>query len=178
MKIIIATANKAKIQAVQEVFEKVFNEVAIVGEKFDSKVAEQPLSEDEGIQGALNRASSAQEKFPKADYYIGLEGYVDTNNFGMFLGGAVVILDNRGNFGIGLSAKMQLPKVLKEKIEQGEELGPLMKKLMNDQHGKIRQFDGTNGILSKGLYNRVDEFKDATKCALSRFVSLGLYKQN
>lgn len=175
MKIIICTDNKAKIQAVEEVLTKIWTNIELTGEKFPSDVSEQPLTEGVGIEGALNRIKNAKKKYSEFDYYIGMEGYVDTNKYGMFLGGAVVIKDNNGNIGIGTSAKMQLPNFIQDKIEKGEELGPLIKNLMNDAGDKIRQYDGTNGVLSKGLYSRVDEFKDATKCALTRFRSPELF---
>ncbi|HAO52443.1 TPA: hypothetical protein DCQ85_03165 [Candidatus Magasanikbacteria bacterium] len=126
---------------------------------------------EEGIEGVINRAKNARTKYSDADYYVGMEGYVDTNKYGMFLAGVVAIMDKHGEIGVGISAKMQLPMFIQKKIQDGEELGPLVKDLMNDTNGNIRQFDGTNGILSKGLYNRVDEFKDATNCALTRFQS-------
>ncbi|MBU0661144.1 DUF84 family protein [Patescibacteria group bacterium] len=177
MKIIIATENKAKIKAIEEVLALLWNDIELIGEKFSSEVKEQPLTEEEGIQGALNRAKNAKEKYPDADFCIGMEGYVDSNDFGMFLGGAVVIVDKKGNTGIGMSAKMQLPNSIENCIHEGEELGPLVKSLMNDSSDRIRHYDGTNGILSKGLYNRVDEFKDATKCALCRFVSPEFFEE-
>ncbi len=171
MKIIITTKNQAKIQAVQEVFEQVWSEVQTLGQRFESEVPEQPLSELVGIQGAINRAQNAKKFIPGADYYIGMEGYVDSNEFGMFLGGIVAIIDKDGTIGIGSSAKMQLPQNIAEQLINGQELGPLIAARQNDVEGKIRQFDGTNGLLSKGMYTRVDEFKDATKCALTRFIS-------
>lgn len=178
MKIIISTENKAKIQAVEEVLDQIWNDLEITSEKFPSDVSDQPLSEAEGIKGAINRAQNAQLKYSDADYCVGMEGYVDSNEYGMFLAGAVAIINKSGAIGVGISAKMQLPDFIKEKIEAGEELGLIIKNLMNDTDGHIRHYDGTNGILSKGLYNRVDEFKDATKCALTRFQSPEFYKQS
>lgn len=175
MKIIISTENRAKIEAVETVFRQVWTELEIISEKFPSNVAEQPLSENEGIQGAINRANNSKQKYPEADYFVGMEGYVDSNEYGMFLAGAVAVIRNDGAIGIGISAKMQLPDFIKDKINQGAELGPVMKELVNDVEENIKHHDGTNGILSKGLYDRVDEFKDATKCALTRFQSPELY---
>ena len=177
MKIIIATENKAKIQGVTEVLNQVWTDVEIISEKFSSDISEQPLSEVEGITGATNRAKNAQAKYSEADYCIGIEGFVDSNEYGMFLGGTVVIINKTGEIGIGTSAKVQIPDFIKEKINEGLELGPLVKELMNDTEGAIRHSEGTTGILSKGLYNRVDEFKDATKCALARFLSPEFYKK-
>ena len=176
MKIIVTTENKAKIQAVQEVLVSVWKEAEIIGEKFSSDILDQPMSEEEGVEGAINRAKNARDKYPEADYCIGMEGYVDTNKQGMFLAGVVAIMNLSGDTGVGFSAKMQLPDSIKEKIEEGVELGPLVQNTMSDSNNAIRNFDGTNGILSKNLYNRVDEFKDATKCALVKFISPELYE--
>lgn len=175
MRIIVATKNKAKLEAVEAVFGQVWSDSVIVGESFPSDVSDQPLCEEEGIAGALNRARRAQMSYPEADYCVGLEGYVETRSCGMFLAGAVAVMRQDGEVGIGISAKVQLPVFLKERIEQGEELGPLVRTVMNDAQGEIRQGAGTNGILTKGLYSRVDEFKDATACALARFVSPEFY---
>jgi inosine/xanthosine triphosphatase len=177
MQIVIATENNAKIQAVKKVFESVFGALEILAEKFPSEVAEQPLSETEGLQGALNRAKNARIKYPEADYCVGLEGYVDSGKFDMFLGGAVAIISKDGRIGLSPSAKVRLPRFMQEKIEAGAELGPLVKELMQDETGKIRQNEGTNGLLTNGLYTRIDEFADATKCALACFVSPELYEK-
>lgn len=175
MQVIISTENNAKVTAVKKVFLDVWPEIEFVTEKFPSNVSDQPTSEIEGVEGALNRAKNAQAKFPQADYCVGMEGYVDENKYGLFLAGAVAIIDKQGNIGIGFSAKMILPKLIESRIKSGKELGLVIKELMVDTADSIRQFDGTNGILSKGLYNRVDEFQDATKCALVKFVSPEIY---
>jgi inosine/xanthosine triphosphatase len=171
MKIIICTENKAKVEAIEGVLKRVWSNFSIINEKFPSDIPEQPLSEEEGIQGAINRANNGRVKYLDADYFIGMEGYVDTTKYGMFLAGAVAIIDNSGKCGIGMSAKMLLPVSIQKRIDSGEELGPLIKELMNDTENSIRQYDGTNGFLSKGLYNRVDEFRNAAECALTRFQS-------
>lgn len=177
MQVIVSTHNKAKNQAIKEVFNEVFDDVEIISQKFSSDISEQPLSEIEGINGAINRAKNAQLKFIDADYCIGMEGYVDSNQFGMFLAGAVAIINKDGNIGIGLSAKILLPTFIKNKIDQGQELGPLMQHLMNDTNNNIRHNSGTSGILTNDLYTRIKEFEDATKCALARFISPDFYNK-
>lgn len=171
MKIIICTENRAKIQAIKEVCTGLWSDSEFVEGKFLSGVSEQPLSEEEGIEGAIGRAQNGRARYPDADYFFGLEGYVDTNKYGMFLAGAAAIIDKEGTIGIGMSARMRLPEVLRKKVEEGAELGPFLKELVHDEGNIIRHRDGTMGVLTKGLYNRVDEFRDATKCALARFRS-------
>jgi non-canonical (house-cleaning) NTP pyrophosphatase len=106
-----------------------------------------------------------------------MEGFVDVNEYGMFLAGAVAISDKEGRVGIGISAKVQIPNDIKNKIKQGQELGPIIKDLMEDEDNSIRQSAGTNGVLTGGLYNRVDEFRDATACALAPFISPELFNK-
>lgn len=171
MKIIVCTENKAKVNAITEVFSDLLPEAEIVSQAFSSNVPDQPISEQEGIDGAINRAQNARLEYPDALYCIGMEGFVDTNKHGMFLAGAVAMIDQDNKIGVGISAKVQLPLFIQKKIEDGSELGPLVKNMMSDADNEIRHHDGTCGILTKGLYNRVDEFKDATKCALARFQS-------
>jgi inosine/xanthosine triphosphatase len=171
MQICITSENSAKVRAVQDVFQSVFGAVVCIGKKFPSLVREQPLSEEEGIQGTLNRARGARSVMPEMGYCVGMEGYVETNTFGMFLGGAVVVIDSNECVGIGISAKVRLPDHIQKKLEAGIELGPYMQECLEDMENTVRHHEGTNGILTNGLYTRVDEFKDATVCALAPFRS-------
>ncbi len=170
MKIAIGTENKAKIQAVENIIKEVWKDVEFSYHKTNSLVRDQPLSDEEAIKGAINRAKEAIRK-GDADYSVGLEGTVNTNNYGMFLHGWVAIVDKYGNVGLGQSASVHIPKTIEQRIKEGEELGPIMQELMKDEKNSIRQNEGTNGILTDGLYTRIKEFEDATRCALSRFVS-------
>lgn len=175
MKIAIGTLNKAKVQAVKEVVKKVWKEAEFTAIETESGVSKQPSSDEEGIKGAINRAKNAMKKV-SADYGIGLEGSIEENKHGMFLGGWVAIIDKKGKTGIGSSGKVLLPKKIQEKIKAGEELGPLMQGIIKDETNEIRQTIGTNGILTNNLYNRVEEFKDATRCALAIFISPEFYE--
>lgn len=174
IKIAIGTLNKAKIQAVKEIITEIWKEAEFIPAETESKVSNQPMSDTEGIKGAINRAKQALEK-TSADYGIGLEGSVEENEYGMFLGGWVAIVGKNGKTGIGSSGKVLLPKQIREKIKAGEELGPIMQELVNDKDNEVRQTIGTNGILTKKLYDRTKEFKDATRCALAKFVSPEFY---
>ncbi|MBT3230307.1 DUF84 family protein [Candidatus Uhrbacteria bacterium] len=176
MEIIVCTENRAKVQAITEVFSNLHPEANIISKSFSSDISDQPMSEEEGLDGAINRANNARREYLEAHYCIGMEGFVDVNKFGMFLAGAVAIIDQQGIIGLGTSAKVLLPKFIAKEIEAGVELGPLVKDLMDDVKGEIRHSAGTTGVLTKGLYNRVDEFKDATKCALARFQSPKLFE--
>jgi len=174
MIIAIGTLNNAKIRAVKEIILEVWKNAEFFPVETQSGVSKQPKTDEEGITGAINRAKQAM-KMLDADYGIGLEGSVEENSFGMFLGGWVAIVDKNGKSGIGSSGKVLLPKQIREKIRQGKELGPIMQEMLNDKNNEIRQTTGTNGVLTNNLYNRIKEFRDATRCALAMFVSPEFY---
>ena len=175
MKIVICTLNEAKNSAVKNVIDKVWSEVEYISISSESGVSDQPLSDEEGIRGAINRAKNGLEEVTDAEYSIGLEGTVDETEYGMFLNGWAAIMHKDGEVGLGCSGKVELPYQIAERLKQGEELGPLIQEMMGDD--SIRNTIGTNGVLTKGLYNRTKEFGDAVSCALSRFLRPDLYKK-
>jgi inosine/xanthosine triphosphatase len=174
MKIAVGTLNKAKNNAVENVIKNVWSDAEFISIETNSGISDQPLSDEEAIRGAINRAKQALAK-TGSDYGIGMEGTVSTNSHGMFLHGWAAIIDTDDNIGLGQSASVQLPKNIEDRINNGEELGPIMQELMKDDKNLIRHSEGTAGILTKGLYNRVKEFEDAIKCALAKFVSKDRY---
>ena len=177
MKIIISTTNEAKINGVKKSFSDVFDNCEFIAEKFESNIKDQPLSEVEGINGAINRAKNAIQKYRDADYFVGLEGYVDTTEYGMFLAGASAVIDKNNTIGIGLSLKLQLPEFIRKRIENGEELGIIIKELKNDEDNIIRNTEGTMGVLTNGRLLRSEELEKATMCALARFITPELYNK-
>ena len=177
MKIAIGTLNKAKNEAVQRVITKIWPEAEYFPIKTNSQIREQPLTDEEGIEGAINRANHALQLTPQADYAVGLEGTVDTNKYGMFLSGWVAIINRNGEVGIGCSGKVLMPKYLSSRIIEGGELGPIVQELLNDTNNEVRHSSGTNGLLTNNLYTRIDEFETATLCALAKFVSSEIYQK-
>lgn len=171
----VGTKNKAKLDAVQTAFGKVYSHVETHGFDVESGIAEQPRTDEESIQGAINRAQAALARLATANYGVGLEGNVVTISGRMFLHGWVAVIDRENTIGLGHSSGMELPESMRREIDDGAELGPLLQARLNDHDNQIRQTVGTNGILSNGLYTRVDEFVDATTVALAKFVKPGLY---
>jgi inosine/xanthosine triphosphatase len=175
MKIVIGTENTAKVEAVKKVISKLYEGANFISIKSESNVSGQPLSDEEAIEGAINRAKFAFSQHGDSDLSIGMEGYVEDNRFGMFLGGWVAIIDKTGKLGLGSSGRVKLPDSIRKNINAGNELGPLIEELLGSEKYSIRNNQGTNGILTKGLYGRVKEFEDATSCALAVFMNPKLY---
>ena len=177
MKVAIGSMNKAKNEAVKNIFDKLYGTNEYLSVETNSGVRNQPLSSDEAINGAINRAKDALSKTRSYDFGIGLEGTVDSNEHGMFLLGWVAVVNKQGDCGIGSSAAVMLPNYMKREIESGKELGPVIQNLMNDSKNEIRHSQGASGLLTNGMYSRVHEFEDALICALSKFISSDFYKK-
>lgn len=178
--IAVGSKNQAKNLAVQTAFEKAFPHIQIItsGHDVNSGIAAQPTTDEESIQGAINRARNALEVNKNADYGVGLEGNTVTISGTMYLHGWVAIAhkDDPETPGIGHSSGIELPEHLKDGIDAGGELGPILQAMLGDEDNEIRQTIGTNGVLSGGLYTREQEFIDATTVALARFVKPELYE--
>lgn len=176
--IAVGSKNQAKNLAVKTAFERAFpgNTIDAIGFDVASGISEQPITDEESIQGALNRARNALAEQATAQYGVGLEGNTVTIEDRMYLHGWVaVVKQGVETAGIGHSSGLELPENLKQGIEAGGELGPLLQDILNDNDNNIRHTQGTNGILSGGLYTREQEFIDATTVALARFVKPEYY---
>jgi len=175
--IAVGSKNQAKNKAVETAFLKAFPTVVAQGFDVESGIADQPTTDEESITGAINRAEGALAQLATARFGVGLEGNTVTISGRMYLHGWVAIIE-KGNDtpGIGHSSGIELPENLKQGIEAGKELGPLLQAMLGDDDNLIRHGQGTNGILSAGLYTREQEFIDATTVALARFISPELYK--
>jgi inosine/xanthosine triphosphatase len=75
-KVIIASKNPVKINAVKQGFKKMFpnTEFEFIDISVSSEVSDQPFGNDEIFQGAFNRATNAKKEVSNADYWVGVEG--------------------------------------------------------------------------------------------------------
>ena len=106
-KLYVGTKNKAKIEAVIEVF-KNFEVVPMEGE---SGVSRQPLSEEETINGAKNRAKSLP-----AGYRLGLEAGVTKINGICFLINFGVLIDPEDNEYFAGGTYLPLPDFVSDRL--------------------------------------------------------------
>src|SRR5690606_10987819 len=79
MKVVVASANPAKIRAVQDALAQIFTGQTLQcsGQSTESGVSAQPMSSEETLQGALNRLQTVAAAAPGADYYVALEAGLD-----------------------------------------------------------------------------------------------------
>jgi len=168
LKISIGSKNPVKIKAVKRVIKRIWPKVEIISLNVKSGVNDQPMSDQEAIKGAINRAKLSLKR-TGSDLGIGLEGCVYESKFGMFLSGWVVVIDKKGKTGIGSGGCLLLPDKIAKEIKKGKELGTVMDELIKEHNTKQKQ--GTVGVLTNNLINRTESFERAIIFALTKFIS-------
>ncbi len=166
MKVAIGTKNPAKINAIQKVFKDYFEDVSFECLQIASNVREQPFSDQETIEGALNRAKNVL-RASEADIGIGLEGGVTESLYGMFVCNWGALVDRYGNEIIGGGARISLPKEISKGLREGKELGPLMDDYT--QTTGIRNKEGAVGIFTNGLVTRETMFLHVVQLLLGQW---------
>lgn len=133
----------------------------------DSNVSTLPTGDDEALRGCHNRIESARRERPGADLYVALEGLVAANEAGTFIfGWCVVHAEADKRCGYGCSAKVLLPKDMAEVLTPSSDVAREVERRYGESARDALSEIGTNGVITNGLYTRVDEFDDAINCAL------------
>lgn len=168
MQIVVASRNPVKVDATRQAFAARFPDQAleIEGISVPSEVSDQPMSEEETLSGAMNRARNAQREAPQADYWVGIEGGIEDREQGMLAFAWVVILSAQQQ-GQGRTASFFLPPPVAKLVRQGIELG-----LADDQvFGKSnsKQQNGAVGLLTNNVIVRETLYTPAVVLALVPF---------
>ena len=174
MKIAVGSTNPVKVTAVRNTVSRIWPEAEIVPISVPSGISEMPMSDEETLTGARNRAVAARDQL-EADFGIGLEGGVHPEPFGWVLHGWVAVVDRNGRSGIGGGGRLPLPDHIAQKVLAGQELGNVMDELLNDHNTK--QKGGAVGALTNGLVLRGETFALAVAYALAPFVSPDIYRE-
>ncbi|MGJ3233560.1 MULTISPECIES: inosine/xanthosine triphosphatase [Marivirga] len=167
-KIIIASKNPVKIEATQAGFHRMFKNESFVfeGISVPSEVRDQPMSNKETLDGARNRAKNAKDQFPNAEYWVGIEGGIHDDVFGMQAFAWIVILSNE-KLSQAQTAIFYLPEPIANMVRGGVELGAADDQYFGRSNSK--QKDGAVGILTKGEIDRKAYYEHAMVMALIPF---------
>ena len=174
MKIIIASKNPVKIQSTLQAFRAMFpaQDFEIEGISVPSGVADQPMSDQETWQGAINRVEKVKEIAPNADYWVGIEG-------GIILHGqemetfAWIIIYSQTLKGKARTCGFFLPPKVAELVNQGYELGDADDMVFGASNSK--QTSGASGLLTGNVINRTKLYQPAIVLALIPFKNEALY---
>jgi inosine/xanthosine triphosphatase len=170
MKVIIASKNPVKLASVQRAFSTYFSDQTLeyAALEVDSQVRDQPLTIQETITGAVNRARNASSK--DADYAVGIEGGISfqdihDHEYGVEISWVCVRDCRTGKSEIASSAGFAVfPKVLKH-IHAGKNLS----QAMETEYGltNLGQKNGYIGWLSNDIVTRESSNFEAVLLALS-----------
>ena len=172
--IIVASTNPVKINCTLTAFEQVFpmENFEIDGVATPSGVSHQPKTEEETLQGAMNRIDYIKQYHKSADYYVSIEGGLKGTELGYDAFAWVVIQDNH-KIGRAQTATFELPKKLTHLIDKGMELGHADDLIFKRKDSKRK--NGSVGLLTKNIIDRKEYYRHAVILALIPFLNEELY---
>ncbi len=156
MKMYIGSMNPAKIKAVKNTFP----EAEVVEIDVASKVSLQPFSDEETMEGAVNRARECASLNPDS-VGIGLEGGVMELNGELFLCNWGALINEKGHTFLASGARIPLPEEVAAQLEKGIELGEVMDEY--SQRKDVRKKEGAVGIFTNELVSREEMFTHVMK---------------
>lgn len=174
MIIAVGSTNPTKIRPVKAVFSKHFKNIAVKGINVDSGVDDQPMTDEDMYKGALNRAKGALKKVNNASYGVGIEGGLHKYSYGWFERSLIVIINKKGDIGIGSSGGLALPHRIVKRIREGINLEEAVDEVFGTK--KIGEGIGMFGMFTNGIVTRAEGVKHGVAFALARFLHADLYK--
>ncbi|KNC87945.1 DUF84 family protein [Trabulsiella odontotermitis] len=171
--IALCSENRAKVEATKEICSLAFHNFTLGGYAVPSDVSETPDSDEEALLGCHRRIENLENTHSsEADYLIALEGLTEKNSFGTFLYGWAVLKNvATGKFYYGCSGKIMLPKDIASELSRNMKLSDLVLKKYASITTQDLERNGTNGILTDGMYTRPDEFSTALRCAFGSMIA-------
>ncbi len=186
----VGSSRKPKLAAVREAVDGMINllpggtSIEIVGIEVESGVNHTPLSYEESMRGARQRAEAlkkiAQEEAKPWNYFVGLEGGLDSlmedGVRRVFLESWAYVSDGtHGHF--GRSGAVELPEELAEEVfVKGTELSVAIDQFAGEVG--IRDTQGAWGVLSGNKITRQEAFRVALIAAFAPFFNSNAYRKS
>lgn len=167
MRVAVGSTNPVKYSATAKAIGDGDTEIEPVS--VDSGVAEQPMSADETIAGATNRAQRAYAACD-VDVGVGIEGGVTAVEEvpGLFLTMWAAATDG-DTVCRGGGPRIRLPEPVGERLQDGEELGPVMDDVLGTTG--VAENQGAAGVLTDSIIDRESSLLHAVAGAVAPFVS-------
>jgi len=188
--IAVGSARKPKLAAVREAVDGMMDllpagtSIEIVGVEIESGVNHTPLSREESMRGARQRAETlkgiAHQEGKDWNYFVGLEGGLDSvvenGERRIFLESWAYVSDGtRGHF--GRSGAIELPEALVEEVfVKGTELSIAIDQFAGE--AGIRDGQGAWGVLSANKITRQEAFRVALIAAFASFFNSKAYRKS
>jgi len=173
IRIVVASKNPVKIEAVRDALAALIDEeIELVGVSAQSGVSEQPMSDAETLNGAINRVQHAYGLYPGCDYYVGLEGGVEQTASGL-MAFAWIVISNVERTGKARTASFFLPPEVAKLVHEGMELGDADDVVFKKTNSK--QQSGAIGLLTHDAITRKSLYLPAVQMAFIPFLNPELY---
>lgn len=171
MKIVIWTTAAPKVAAIEEAVKKCSYfegvEVEIIPLKVESGISDMPLSEEENMTWARNRAIACKLEV-EADFYVWMEGWTTMIWDRAYLFWVVYILDNSWNWHYWFSNRMEVPEIFRKRIYDNlEDLGPVLTEITWVEWASKKTW--AFGAWSDDMLTRKDQFLLAFLSAIPAF---------
>jgi inosine/xanthosine triphosphatase len=185
--IAVGSTRRPKLNAVIEAASRIApllgeGPMDVTGYEVESGVSHTPVSREELMQGARQRAEILQNKLRSsgatADFFVGVEGGLDVavenGERRVFLESWAYVSDGtRGHF--GCSGSIELPEALAEEVlSRGTELSAAIDEFAGAVG--IRDSQGAWGVLSRNLISRQESFRRAVEVAFAPFYNATTYR--
>ena len=167
MKIVIGTTNPAKIAALAELMPEydVLKSAELISKNVPSGISEQPLSLEETMHGAQNRAQAAAAY---GDIGFGIEsGLFKMPGINRYMDVCVCCIYSDNKTAFGFSSAFEIPpRILTYILDQHMDLSQATKMIGLTDNDQIGAAEGVIGILTKGRITRKEYTKQAIMMAL------------
>ena len=132
-----------------------------------SVVADQPMSDEETLQGAINRAQNARKEHPDSHFWVGIEGGVEPHLDSYQSFAWVTVIDKNDRVGRARTAMFYQPQEVAKLIREGMELGHADDLVFGRENSK--QHSGSVGLLTGDVIDRSAYYTQAVILTLIPF---------
>ena len=155
--VIVASKNPVKIQATYTGLTTFFSRTnwEVQGHSVPSGVSDQPMCDEETLQGAMNRAQTAKAQFPSASLWVGIEGGCSFHDDKMWVF-AWVVMASKVRISKAKTSTFALPEKISTLVQKGFELGVATDMVYGQTNTKHSL--GVVGMLSNGHIDRTQYY--------------------
>jgi len=171
-KIIVASHNPVKAEAILNGFQRMFPEEEFTIQTVSVSSGVSPMTDREARIGAQKRAQNARRMYPDGDLWVGVEGGCDYLDREIVSFAWIVILSVE-NKGSARTALFRLPGEVQRLVESGLELGDADDRIFGRENSK--QKSGAVGILTGDVVTRTALYEQAVILALIPFKNPSLF---